>query len=417
MAVAWIAWRDIKLVRENCPGFRSASTLWVFREWNELVDEGTSFKRREGWFLGIWSEATTVRLSLLEMSLKARDKLPASSRMPVPEAEKGLWRALSDGHLVAEALSRDGLPVDIPQREWSYLKLFEDGKRDVLRYDVLDRGEPFTEVKLRRDDLLRLWPESSQRAAIPTDGTHLVEPFMLEPMANPVPTGYVPLCAALHWIMTSGGMRPVAMDDETAWTASVEKLFPLICGGDIELIGLPCGQPLTERIPGHALTLVSVLTTASRTAWRYPAQFAVTYRLLSVPGRRALDPRLQRQALPEWPRLCGMDAFAGPKSRCAEPVVEARAHGKVSTRRLPLASSSNAAVSDDQDPIKGSDLGRGRTEIPAAFRASISTARGIRRLLRVARIFGPKLADHHRISALTELRLPAYSPAGPSARL
>src|SRR5215211_5848840 len=31
MAVAWIAWRDIDLVRENCPGFRSKSTHWIFR--------------------------------------------------------------------------------------------------------------------------------------------------------------------------------------------------------------------------------------------------------------------------------------------------------------------------------------------------------------------------------------------------
>jgi hypothetical protein len=147
----------------------------------------------------------------------------------------------------------------IPQREWSYLKLFEDGKRDVLRYDVLDRTEPFTDVKFKRDDLLRLWPESPQHATIPADSAQFVEPFMLEPIANPVPAGYVPLCAALHWIMTSGGTRPVALDDEAAWTSSVEKLFPLICGGEIELIGLPCGQPLTERIPGHALTLVRVL--------------------------------------------------------------------------------------------------------------------------------------------------------------
>ena len=42
------------------------------------------------------------------------------------------------------------------------------------------------------------------------------------------------------------------MDDESAWTTAVDKLLPLICGEDIDLIGLPCGQSLTERIPGHA---------------------------------------------------------------------------------------------------------------------------------------------------------------------
>jgi hypothetical protein len=86
-----------------------------------------------------------------------------------------------------------------------------------------------------------------------------VELTMLEPISNPVLTGYVPLCAALHWIMTSGGTRRVAMDDETAWTSSVDKLFPLICAGEIELIGLPSGRHLTERIPGHTLALVRLL--------------------------------------------------------------------------------------------------------------------------------------------------------------
>jgi hypothetical protein len=253
MAVAWIAWRDLTIVRENCSRFRSESVHWVFREWNEPINDGSAFAGQKGWFLERWSEPTTVRLSIVE---KLRNGLPASWCMSVLAAEKALWRALSDGHLVAEALSRDGKPVDIPQREWSYLKLFEDGKRDVLRYEVLDRDEPFTEVKLKRDDLLRLWPDRTQREAIPLG---VVEPFMLEPMTSPMPAGYVPLCVVLHWIMTSGSTRSVAMGDEDAWAASVEKLFPLIFAGDIELIGLPCGQPLTERVPGHALTLVNVL--------------------------------------------------------------------------------------------------------------------------------------------------------------
>jgi hypothetical protein len=33
MAVAWIAWRDLKQVRDNCPGFRKECTQWIFREW------------------------------------------------------------------------------------------------------------------------------------------------------------------------------------------------------------------------------------------------------------------------------------------------------------------------------------------------------------------------------------------------
>jgi hypothetical protein len=260
MAVAWIAWRDLRLVRENCTRFRSQSTYWLFREWNEPVNNGTAFARREGWFLETWSEATTVRLHLLEAILKAKDELPPSRRITVPEAEKALWQALSDGHLAAEALNSERQPVDVPQREWSYLKLFEDGKRDVLRYDALDRQASFTNAKLKRDDLLRLWPSIPHDLAAYRDSGLAVEAFMLEPISNPEPAGYVPLCAALHWIMTSGGTRPVLMDDQDAWAASVDKLMPLICGGDFELIGLPRGRSLTERVPGHTLALVKVLS-------------------------------------------------------------------------------------------------------------------------------------------------------------
>ena len=286
---------------------------------------------------------------------------------------EGVWRALSDGHLVAEALSRDGKPVEIPEREWSYLKLFEDGKRDVLKYEVLDRDSPFIEVKLKRDDLLRLWPEKAQREAIPVGA---VEPFMLEPMTSPIPTGFVPLCVVLHWIMTSGGARSVALDDEAAWAALYfEKLFPLIYAGDIELIGLPCGQPLTERIPGHALTLVRVLP---------PLHDQLDAMLLNSPSHIDCSPFLDQE---HWTRSLNDKLYMsgrGPaawthlqvKKAVSTSVAEARAHGKVRTRRLPLASRSNATVPDDQDQIKGSHLGRGRTEIPTAFRTSIQPSLG-----------------------------------------
>jgi hypothetical protein len=106
-----------------------------------LIDHGTSSAPRKGWFLEKWPEATTVRLSILETNLKAKDELPSSARISVAEAEKALWRALSDGKLVAEALNDERRPVDIPQREWSYLNLFEEGKRDALKYNARDRQE------------------------------------------------------------------------------------------------------------------------------------------------------------------------------------------------------------------------------------------------------------------------------------
>jgi hypothetical protein len=257
-SIAWIAWRDLKQVRENCAGFRSECRHWLWREWNEPVDNGTAFARRQGWFLEQWREATTVRLSMLENWYRSHEQLPGTRQMSVREAEKVLWRALGDGHLGAEALNMEGLPVDIPAREWSYLKLYEDGKRDVLRYDALDRREPFTEVKFRRDDLLRLWPAVEDRSEPSVASAH-VEPSMLEPMEGTETAGYVPLCVALHWIATGAGTKRIRLDDSEAWAAAVAKLRPLLAGGEFEVIGVPRAAALAEPIPGTAFALLNIL--------------------------------------------------------------------------------------------------------------------------------------------------------------
>jgi hypothetical protein len=69
-----------------------------------------------------------------------------------------LWQALSKDSLIAEGFDAHGAVVEIPSREWVYLRLREERGRDVLRYDAVSRPEPFTEVTLRQSDALRLWP-------------------------------------------------------------------------------------------------------------------------------------------------------------------------------------------------------------------------------------------------------------------
>ncbi len=259
MAIAWIAWRDIGRVRENCPGFRSECIHWIFREWNQPVENGTAFAPRAGWFPETWHEATTARLSILENILKGRDELPPTWQMTVQEAEETLWRALLEEHLVAEAVNADGRPVDIPAREWSYLKLFEEGKRDTLKYDALDPHEPFRDVKLRRDDLMTLWPVKTNVAPEPELSNRAITPDMLAPLAAAGSAGYVPLGVALHWIMTKAGTRSATVNDAGGWNTAVDSLWPLICSGEIELIGLGPGRGLSERIPPQTLSLIRVL--------------------------------------------------------------------------------------------------------------------------------------------------------------
>ena len=66
MALAWIAWRDFESVRAQVPEFRATCTYWIFREWNEPLNNGTEFALRKGWFLETWCRPTTFLLTLLQ---------------------------------------------------------------------------------------------------------------------------------------------------------------------------------------------------------------------------------------------------------------------------------------------------------------------------------------------------------------
>jgi hypothetical protein len=179
--------------------------------------------------------------------------------MPVCIAEKVLWRALSEGHLTAEALDARGRPVDISNREWSYLQIFEESQRDVLKYQATDAEQAFTDVRFKRDELLLLWAQKVTYEPVQLRGDYPIGAAMIEPIAGLERRAYIPLCSALHWIMTAGGSEFVTLDDESAWQDATRKLFALIHIGDVELIGLPRGGTQTEKIPGHTLTLVRVL--------------------------------------------------------------------------------------------------------------------------------------------------------------
>ncbi|MCK1721274.1 hypothetical protein [Bradyrhizobium sp. 141] len=133
------------------------------------------------------------------------------------------------GSKSATLLTKDaaGNVVDIPQREWPYLQLFEEQERDVLKRDALDREAAFSEIKLPREGLKKVWEE------------YLVEPYMIEPMMRPGTAGYVPFCSAVHWVMTEGGQKVQHLEDSQLWKASVEMLLPLMSTGEVQIIGTP----------------------------------------------------------------------------------------------------------------------------------------------------------------------------------
>lgn len=258
MAVAWIAWRDLKLVREQNSKFRSECTQWVPRQWRAPTDEGTRFTEHVGSFLEPLRPASVTRLSIFEKLQENRHTLTSTQQMPVDVAEKALWQALSESRVSAEALDTNERPVEIPDHEWSYLRLFQENGNDVLKYRSFDADCAFSDVKLKRDELLRLWPSISYRP-VDMKFNFPIGDAMIEPIANFEPRPYVPLCSAIHWIETAGGMNLVNVDDASAWDAAARKLFMFIHSGEIALIGLPCGGNRTETVPGHTLTLVRVL--------------------------------------------------------------------------------------------------------------------------------------------------------------
>jgi hypothetical protein len=87
---------------------------------------------------------------------------------------------------------------------------------------------------------------------------------MIEPMTSPGESGYVPLCAALHWIATNRGLSRVMLADKAAWEIACDSFFPLIHGGEVQLQGLQAGHSLPDKIPGSRLALITVLRPLDR---------------------------------------------------------------------------------------------------------------------------------------------------------
>jgi hypothetical protein len=110
----------------------------------------------------------------------------------------------------------------------------------------LDRSAAFVEIKLKREDIQRLWVE------------FVVEPQMIEPMTRPENAGYVPLCSALHWIMTRGGSVVKHLNDDEAWKASIDRLLPLISTDEVETIGRPRSGGPAQPIKGHVFAGILV---------------------------------------------------------------------------------------------------------------------------------------------------------------
>src|SRR5262249_15011234 len=96
MVIAWIAWRNLRLVTEQRAEFREAWTNWSFYEWNIPTQGGNAFDKREGWLLETRPPATVVELTFRHVFMREHGELPPSTKMSPAEAELELRRKLSD---------------------------------------------------------------------------------------------------------------------------------------------------------------------------------------------------------------------------------------------------------------------------------------------------------------------------------
>jgi hypothetical protein len=167
--------------------------------------------------------------------MRSAGSLPKTARLTPGEAERDLWRNLSEGRLTAEGLDRVGIPVEIAAREWEHLALFEDSsQRQILKYHPLDGDAAFAEVRFKRDDLVRVWPsyEAVDLEALDL-GTMLDLP--LDRISGT--ETYVPLSLAICWVASRGGVDPVSLRDELAWKAAAHNILSKISDGKVEILG------------------------------------------------------------------------------------------------------------------------------------------------------------------------------------
>jgi hypothetical protein len=252
--IAWIAWRDIRLVREQDAEYRANSTHWIFREWNGPDADGKKFTKRKGWFITQLGPSGMMHLTLLDVHMRNNDSLPQSTRMKPSDARDVLWQALSGGKLSGEAFDRGGAVVEIPAREWCRLGIFEERRNDVLKYNSMDRDEPFIDVRFRRADVMQLWPQHVPldiAEAISGDLTDLPLDLLLSGAA------YVPLSLAICWVVTAGGTDRVSMQDRSSWQAASEKLMDRISDGGVEVVGRDAEQ-MMQALPRTAFVGLDV---------------------------------------------------------------------------------------------------------------------------------------------------------------
>jgi hypothetical protein len=176
MAAAWVIWRTPTAVRRVWFDYRREGTAWRGPFYVRRHDSGWGYdypvavgddgKPREntepgtviasGYYLERQSD-----LSLFDVLAREAHRLPEDgvSTMDGVAAKSEIWRALQSGQLMAE-----GIPLDASERrairdaEWIDLDYFEQAGWPADATGVgAERSERYRSVRVRSDDVTRLW--------------------------------------------------------------------------------------------------------------------------------------------------------------------------------------------------------------------------------------------------------------------
>lgn len=241
MTVAWIAWRDLKMVREYWDTYRRECFDWLYRDWRIGFDGPV----HAGHFLEARRPATLVLMSLAHHYQIATDQ-PAQSSMRVDTAIDLLWHALQ-----GNSIQGTGIPVDgekratIPDCEWRDLKPIEERGRDVIRYGGLSNNG-YNDISFRSHVVRALWPEirlSNERLELPAN-------------VQPDGPGYFPLYCAAQWIATQGGILRFNPTGTTVWRAAFSELTAHIASGHVSVTGVRNG--IREKVEGYIFASIQV---------------------------------------------------------------------------------------------------------------------------------------------------------------
>lgn len=162
MAVAWIATRDIDIVRDQMNSWRTAKE---YLKTSKVLDDDTQ-KEMEVWNVESSEKASLMLLAYEEFQSDDARLASDSSKPLVSEyhtAIKDLWLKLGNGELVARATVEGHIGQVIEQDRWQYLEnnVADFGQEYVCYKDHQNGGKKWFDVIVPLKEMLRIWPDTA----------------------------------------------------------------------------------------------------------------------------------------------------------------------------------------------------------------------------------------------------------------